>query len=294
MCDNSDSCRHVKCIEQICECREGMQLRFLAAIRECDIVIIKYFLTNGLDPNEPYKKKFGLNGFFSGRLKGEPDEVFPLSSLMSVYRKNKKDAPKILKLLLNHGANPNLADSNGKTTWHFAATEAYNDERKDYEMLKCMISHMEEKNLEIICSADNAGTYACEFIIERDLFVKMLPQDVIEPAKINKILERAVLDLAKPTMIEYLLQNGADPNYVDEYVKIPVKSISDRNLLYHSQERFGKDIKKIYETHIQLFDDAKNLHAKYIEDIAPLIPICEDPENQDFDEILQKIIVSFL
>ena len=44
----------------------------------------------------------------------------------------------------------------------------------------------------------------------------------------------------------------------------------------------------------QLFDDAKNLHAEYIQNIARLIPICEDPENQDFDEILQKIIVSFL
>jgi uncharacterized protein Yka (UPF0111/DUF47 family) len=40
----------------------------------------------------------------------------------------------------------------------------------------------------------------------------------------------------------------------------------------------------------QLFDDAKNLHAEYIQNIARLIPICEDPENQDFDEILQKII----
>ncbi|KAJ8668032.1 hypothetical protein QAD02_009695 [Eretmocerus hayati] len=94
---------------------------FHCACKQGDLELIKHFLRQGVDVNQPTQS----NGFGY-------KNAFPLHMVVdSVY----KDAVTVLKLLLEHGADPNLRDCRYETPLHYIT------ETPNTEMIDLLVTH---------------------------------------------------------------------------------------------------------------------------------------------------------
>ena len=114
------------------------------------------------------------------------------NTLIHKVVKSKVNEQKIMKILLEYGANPNLKDANGQTPLHLAIAD------DKIEIVKLLLEYLVDYN-----SKDNSGNIPLTLAIKK-----------------NRI-----------EIVELLLQYGVDPNLKDDEGKFPLYlAIMDNNL----------------------------------------------------------------